>query len=126
MAKKSYDSNFFLLGNNTTLSILDSPDHEIFASYSTGAKPIHDFIAFAQHATTFNYFKTFLEYPEKIINNHALPPIIQFIHQLPFADHDNPRIQDLEVFTKLMNQEHWNALSTYKEHPLFLDFLNHF
>lgn len=119
LALASENSNFS--NPNLFVDAVTLPEYAIFHSYSTGMKPFHDFVKFAKHTIVFNYFKRFLF--DSHMPKNSIEPLILLADFLPLSENENPRLNELDLFVKFMEKEHWSTLLAFKNNPNFQKFL---
>lgn len=118
LAKNSENHNFF------TSPFQEA--HNIYNDYkdylSSPIKELVDFILFSKHLFSLNFFKYFLHSPE-MMDKDNFPLILKLVDTIKLVDNENPRINEINVFSKLMEQKHWIYLSKLKNEGNYLPFL---
>lgn len=118
LAKNSENHNFFKSPFQEIHNICNDHKHDLCSPI----KELTDFIIFSKHLFSLNFFKYFLHSPE-MIDKHNFPLILKLVNTIKLVDNENPRINEINVFSKLMEQKHWIYLSKLKNESDYLPFL---
>lgn len=107
LAKQSEDSIF----SQKQIDLLALNEKIIFRDFCHNTPQLIEFISFAKHTIAFNIFKDFLLYPEKV-NPDYLLKVLPFVS---LKNNDIPILDELCLFSKLMEQEHWEKISSFPQ-----------
>lgn len=118
LANDSETEDFF--NNPDNIGFIKEKDYKILHDYTDKMQPFFEFIQFAKHVVSVNYFKLFLKNPEFVQSSELFS---YFLKDFNLNENTNPRISEFTLLVKLMEQQHWDHLAKFKHEDGFYDLL---